>query len=541
MGDRRRTTWLFIFLFSLLALSTLVSVAHAGGRRCQGKAPTIVGSHGDDVLRGTKRVDVIVGRGGNDRILGRAGQDVICAGGGDDLVRGGRGSDLVRGGAGSDEIHLEHGAEACDTCNNLIQAGQGGSGNDEITADRGHLVGGAGTDRLIGGPFDDSFTGGPGDDFMDGGRGQDRVRFAGADQGMTVNLVAEKARGQGRDEIVSFEHVDGSRFDDRVVGTAARNIVHLLHGADTADLGDGDDFVKGDHGDDELIGGPGNDHLDGGWGVDYIDGGDGRDEVWVLSRTRLIVDLAAGTAHGSDDERIDNIEDISTLSRAGAVVFGSDADNKIVTGSGADDIDARGGNDEIQAKSGGNTIDGGDGTDALLFDNQVEADLEAGTAANTYPLTNEAPSTDTFQAIESIYVISHRGTNDILLGDDGSNTLHGGGGSDEIDGRGGDDEIRGGRIVPVGFCSHNRDQGDLLYGGPGNDVIRGGSRGESGAGCAKSIDRADSIFGDEGDDMLFGERGDDELNGGPGSDTLDGGPGEDNCVEGESVTSCEGP
>ena len=539
MGDRR-TTFIFLLVLSLLALSALMSVAQAGGRRCHGKAATIVGTGGNDVLRGTKRVDVIVGRGGNDRILGRAGPDVICAGGGDDLVRGGRDSDIVRGGVGSDVIHLEHGAEASDCCDKPIQAGQGGSGDDEITADRGHLVGGAGTDRLIGGPFDDSFTGGPGDDFMDGGPGQDLVRFRGADQGMTVNLVAEKARGQGRDEIRNFEDVDGSRFDDRVVGTSAGNIVHLLHGADTVDLGGGDDFVKGHHGDDELIGGPGNDHLDGGWGVDYIDGGDGRDEVWVLSRVRLTVDLAAGTAHGSDDERIDNIEDIMTVTRADVVVFGSDADNKIVTGSGADDIDARGGNDEIQANSGGNTIDGGDGTDALLFDNQVEADLEAGTAANTYPLTNEAPSTDTFQAIESIYVISYPRTNDILLGDDGSNSLHGGGGRDEIDGRGGDDEIRGGRIIPVG-CSPNRDQGDLLHGGPGNDMIRGGSRGESGAGCAKGIDGADSIFGDEGDDILFGERGDDELNGGPGSDVLKGGPGNDTCVEGESLASCEGP
>src|SRR3954453_3517631 len=50
---------------------------------------TVVGTDGNDVIRGTEGPDVIVGGGGNDGIWGLGGYDAICGGLGNDQVDGG--------------------------------------------------------------------------------------------------------------------------------------------------------------------------------------------------------------------------------------------------------------------------------------------------------------------------------------------------------------------------------------------------------------------------------------------------------------------
>lgn len=58
-----------------------------------------------------------------------------------------------------------------------------------------------------------------------------------------------------------------------------------------------------------------------------------------------------------------------------------------------------------------------------------------------------------------------------------------------------------------------------IRGGPGNDVIYGGSA-------------ADSLVGGDGTDVVFGGAGDDTLDGGPGNDQLVGGDGDDSILGG---------
>ncbi len=66
--------------------------AAGGGRSvCKRSRATIVGTQGDDRLRGASGRDVIMGRGGGDVIKGRGGKDQICSGGGNDTVRSGGG------------------------------------------------------------------------------------------------------------------------------------------------------------------------------------------------------------------------------------------------------------------------------------------------------------------------------------------------------------------------------------------------------------------------------------------------------------------
>ena len=90
---------------------------------CQGRPATLLGTSGDDRLKGTHKADVVVALGGNDVVKGLGGNDVVCAGDGDDKVLGGPGRDRLYGEAGRD-----------------------------------HLVGGSGKDRLVGGPDRDAIS-----------------------------------------------------------------------------------------------------------------------------------------------------------------------------------------------------------------------------------------------------------------------------------------------------------------------------------------------------------------------------------------------
>ena len=69
---------------------------------------TIVGTAGDDVIRGTERNDVIAARGGS------SGHDRICAGKGADRVFGGVGRDALNGGRSADRIYGGEGSDAID-------------------------------------------------------------------------------------------------------------------------------------------------------------------------------------------------------------------------------------------------------------------------------------------------------------------------------------------------------------------------------------------------------------------------------------------
>lgn len=135
------------------------------GPECGGRAATIVGTNGDDVLIGTSGVDVIVGRDGNDVIRGLEGRDFICGGPGDDVLYGNEGRDEIHGYDGDD----------------LIKGGLnddfivGAQGNDVLYGNDGddYLAGAVGNDKLFGGDGNDELVAGADTDFCKGGPGND--------------------------------------------------------------------------------------------------------------------------------------------------------------------------------------------------------------------------------------------------------------------------------------------------------------------------------------------------------------------------------
>jgi parallel beta-helix repeat protein len=90
---------------------------------CAGVAATIVGSAGDDVLRGTEARDVIAALGGDDVIRSFSGEDLVCGGSGNDQLLGGPDGDRLLGQGGEDMV-------------------LGGKGED-------HLAGGSDSDRIL--------------------------------------------------------------------------------------------------------------------------------------------------------------------------------------------------------------------------------------------------------------------------------------------------------------------------------------------------------------------------------------------------------
>lgn len=97
---------------------------------------TMIGTLGNDTMRGTDKADsicslagddTIYGAGGNDKLRGHDGDDMIVGGAGDDLLTGGYGSDRLKGGAGSDTIYGDAGNDAIN----------GGKGSDRCRGSEG--------------------------------------------------------------------------------------------------------------------------------------------------------------------------------------------------------------------------------------------------------------------------------------------------------------------------------------------------------------------------------------------------------------------
>lgn len=244
---------------ALVAAAVLAPIQPASAApkpTCQGEPATIVGTADGERLMGTSGPDVIVARGGDDVVHGRGGDDLIC---------GGDGADALRGGPGNDRLYGQREARLSD---------RGGT----------YFV-------------PDLLDGGPGDDLLDiGGDGRPVdfgshgiLSYADAASGVTVDLAAGTATGQGNDTIVSASgpscdydchgiEVLGSEHDDVLSGDAA---------SDRLTGNGGNDVLVGRSGADQLFadrasaGGPaGDDELHGGAGADFLSAHDGRDKLY---------------------------------------------------------------------------------------------------------------------------------------------------------------------------------------------------------------------------------------------------------------------
>ncbi len=267
-----------------------------------------VGS-GQFYFKGISLDAVTTTAGSDDRLLGGAGDDDIYGGGGNDVLKGGSGVDDLYGGSGNDR--LKGGKEWGETID-------GGFGTD--TADYS-----GGTAEGTGLRID-----------LNAGYAMNRDAFQDKDTRHDPEL---------RDELVSIENANGSKYNDTIVGNDADNV---------------------------LRGGAGTDHLHGGEGSDTADFRDVRND----SGTGIEVDLSETGNSGFSAVRIerkngatetDYLKDIENVrgTRYDDNMTGNDSDNTFNGGRGNDVLDGGGGDDVLKGGKGDDHLFGGTGDDVL--------------------------------------------------------------------------------------------------------------------------------------------------------------------------------
>ena len=341
----------------------------------------LIGTDGDDVIRGHLGEDVLVGRGGNDVIRGQAGDDLLVGGDGDDTLRGGGGDDVLFGGLGVDTLRSGGGNDT------IVFSGEPFAGADVSAPDR----------QIIGGE----------DDVVDFNPRKDRYRFNTTDFDVAgdIQFVAVDANqaDQLEGNVIVLLNADDDDNEDTpfLAGTAANQIADLVD-----DAGAGF-FVYF------------NSNLQLNRLVYSTDLSDASADLQILSRDT--------SATGSDA-----IRDLGRLSEANfefvATQDGLDRDfermlignngRNLLRGANTNDIIiARGGRDLVLANDGDDLVQGGRGDD-LLFGQAGDDTLEGGYGNDR---------------------ISGGSGDDLLVGGVGNDVLNGGTGSNTLDGGSGDD------------------------------------------------------------------------------------------------------
>jgi len=502
----------------------------------------LVGSVGNDILTGDENVNMIDGDAGDDTIYGGGGDDLLAGGLGNDTLSGEAGNDLLEGGAGNDVLSGGDGNDgasyadvevaeddanptlgvsvnlALTTAQDTVRAGSdtlagienliGSIYNDTLAGDSGAniLVGGTGNDILRGNEGDDCLFGGSGTDSLDGGAGADTASYSGDPDGVDVELGVSAIDGYGdSDTLVAVENIEGSEYDDVLIGDSGENRLDGRAGADVLDGMAGNDVLQGGDGDDTLRGGTGTDT------VAYADADAG---VTVdLATTDQQDTLGAGSDWLSGFENITGSAYADTLS-------GDDQDNTVDGGAGDDVIAGGAGNDVLSGGSGRDTLSyaAADAGVTVVLNKTDSGGLAV--AQNTV-----GAGSDTVSGFEDLVGSAH---NDTLTGDSGDNLIVGGLGDDSLDGAGGTDTVSYAE-VEVAADDANPSSGVTvsLALATAQNTVRAGSDTLANFENLQGSVYNDTLSGTASDNTIYGLAGDDTLAGGLGNDTLVGGSGSD--------------
>jgi len=455
------------------------------------------------------------------------------------------------------------------------------------------IIGSSFGDTITGSAGTDTIEGGAGGDTLIGGDGIDMLSYAHAKVGAKVNLggtpatlggtavAAGQANDGGAIDVLSgFEHVEGSAYDDFIVGTNIDNTLiggagnDLLDGGagqdslvgglgnDTLTGGVGNDILQGDAGNDTLIGGDGDDSLVGGDGGDrfVFSGSFGTDTIAGWNAAQDLIDLTAFgvqfntlTINSAGSQSTVTLQTGQTIIVDGAMSLGEDdfalANPTVVVSSGT--INSTAGAEILRSsgtlsndtyvyelgQDGTDTIDDAGGTDTLvlkaapdfsLMPSQISA--VGGTTVRVQfdnsekvDILNNSVEKVVLQQGAETHTYNLAAPADTATGTAGADLLFGNiSAAVTLDGGAGDDLLAGNYMMDTLTGGVGN---DVLFGGAGNDWLIGGTHSDS----MSDTDTGgnDVLIGGAGDDMLYGGAGDDDLRGGSGNDFIRGGDGFD--------------
>ncbi|MEL7451853.1 MAG: calcium-binding protein, partial [Pseudomonadota bacterium] len=239
----------------------------------------------------------------------------------------------------------------------------------------------------------------------------------------------------------SIENITGSASgDDMISGNAGVNVLNGNGGSDS---------LFGEGGDDTLITDGLDVVLDGGEGVDTIDLSGISEGVTVdLDTNTPMPGPATETGQltvGSNTTVLTDIEN----------VIGTAFNDTLFGNNELNDIDAGAGDDIVHTFAGADTVDGGDGTDTILFSAGGAVTIDLDDNGDATAVIGGADA-DTIMNFENVNGSTTGG--DTISGNAGVNVLNGQGGDDTLDGEGGNDTLIGGT------------GNDTLIGGEGEDT-----------------------------------------------------------------------
>ncbi|WP_276017372.1 VCBS domain-containing protein [Bradyrhizobium sp. C-145] len=300
-----------------------------------------------------------------------------------------------------------------------------------------------------------SFQGNAGNDSIIG-NGNTLIQYGSATSGVTINLTAGTADGDGsvgHDTIAGgVFNVFGSNFNDTIVGSASNDGLSGSGGNDTLDGRAGNDFLSGGAGADTFV------YASGG-GFDFIqDFVHGQDRI-DLTGVYGIYSLSDLQSHAEqsgpntvitfssgDGITLQNVTRSSLTASdflfgtPAAPIVGDDDANSLAGTANAESISGLGGNDRLQGLGGSDLLDGGAG-----FDRAVYTDATGGITINLAAGVASGPGvgTDTLVGIEGVVGSNFADTFN-AAGFTGSTGLPGvAAGQSEFEGRGGDDSVIG--------------------------------------------------------------------------------------------------
>ncbi len=351
---------------------------------------TFNGTSENETINGTAEDDVISTGGGNDEVNAGAGNDTIEGGEGVNILNGEAGDDYfvvsdisgdVDGGEGVDTIDFSNLSQGINVINSFVAGrffgGILGFANIENitgTSFQDFIAGNDADNLIIGNGGSDVFRGSAGMDTLIGAVDStigDAVNYADSDAAVSVNLSTGTASGgfaEG-DVLVNIRRIGGTIHADSLVGSDNGVRFEGAGGDDTLIGGAGNDTLVGgfyvnSNNNNRIVGGAGDDLivLDSS-GADTVDGGAGNDTLDYSATGRgRTVDLLLGTTEGgnSDTDILSGVEN-ALAGFANDTLLGSNVDNLLSGGRGADYIDGREGNDTLLG--GDDTVIGDDVTD----------------------------------------------------------------------------------------------------------------------------------------------------------------------------------
>lgn len=165
-----------------------------------------------------------------------------------------------------------------------------------------------------------------------------------------------------------IENLNGSLFDDILIGNQANNAIYGSDGNDTIDGGDG------------------NDYIDGGNDSDTMNGGNGND-IFIVNQTGdSVIELAHSgidSIYASVDFKLGaNVENLVLIGNT-LEGIGNELDN-IIEGNNLDNtLNGSSGNDVLLGGSGNDILTGGSGSDIFIFDSILDGSFDTITDFNT--------------------------------------------------------------------------------------------------------------------------------------------------------------